>query len=342
MPRLIRTQLDAPGVVRRRSGKGFRYVNADGSPADPQTLARIKSLVIPPAWHDVWINPQAHGHIQAVGTDAAGRRQYLYHSQWRQTQDLAKHRRVMNLATVLPTARERVAAELGEDQVSRERVLAGAFRLLDIGFFRVGGERYAEKNGSKGLATIHRDDVSVEGAAVRFEFTGKSGQLQQRRLVDPELADLVRRLLRRRDDSPELLAYRAGRRWIDVTNRDINEAVHQYTGTDHSAKDFRTWHGTVLMAVGLAVAAPVAGLGRKADRAVTNAVREVAYYLGNTPTVARASYIDPRVIEHFRRGRTISVDVLEAAEGHLPTHGAAERETVKLLSHPLRGRRASG
>ncbi|RJK97225.1 DNA topoisomerase IB [Vallicoccus soli] len=321
-----------------RRGRGFSYVTADGEPASPEDVQRARDLVIPPAWQDVWICPWPNGHIQAVGTDAAGRRQYRYHDAWRVQRDQAKHDRVLQVARRLPAARQVVAGHLAQQGYGRERVLACAFRLLDLGFFRIGSEEYAEDNGTFGLATIRREHVSVHGDTVVFEYLAKHGKERLQSVVDPEVRTVVRGLQRRRDDKPELLAYKVGREWRDVRSTEVNEYVRSVVGGEVSAKDFRTWHATVLTAVGLAVStlAPQSPTARK--RAVTRVVKEVSDYLGNTPTVARSSYIDPRVIDLFNDGITIMPALESLGEdvvyGSPATHGAVESAVLDLLGLP--------
>ena len=252
MTRLRRVSPASPGWTRRRAGRGFVYFDEDGARLDPDLAARCRALVIPPAWEHVWICPLANGHIQAVGTDAAGRRQYLYHPVWREQRDAAKHDRVLVVAARLPQARRRAGADMVLDGMPRQRALATAFRLLDLGLFRVGGEAYAEENGSYGLATIERRHVVVAAGAASFEYTAKSGQERLVVVRDRPVVAAVADLRRRRGGGPELLAYRDGRRWRDVTSDDINAYVKEVIGGEVSAKDFRTWHGTVLAAVALA------------------------------------------------------------------------------------------
>jgi DNA topoisomerase IB len=296
------------GIRRQRRGRGFAYVDVTGEPVtDPVVLERIKGLVIPPAWRDVWICPYPNGHIQAVGTDDAGRRQYLYHPVWREQRDREKFERILSVGQNLPAARRRAAEAAELPGMPRERALATAFRLLDLGFFRVGGESYTAANGSYGLATLLRRHARIERGAVVFDYIAKSGQPRTIRLEDPVTAASVRALLRRRGGGDELLAFQEGRRWRDVTSTDINAYVKEVLRCDVSAKDFRTWHATVLAAVELALAAEQAKTAAARSRAVRAAVKNVSSYLGNTPTVARASYIDPRVIELFEDGVTITV-----------------------------------
>jgi DNA topoisomerase IB len=339
--RLRRVDCAGPGIERLRRGRGFAYRWDDGEKVrDEATLGRIADLVIPPAWNDVWICPFANGHIQAVGTDAAGRRQYRYHDDWRVQRDAEKHRRVLTFARRLPAAREQVALDLDERGLTRRRVLAAAFRLLDLGFFRIGGESYAEENGSYGLATMRRRHVTVTGDLVVFDYTAKSGKHRVQAIVDDSVRKVVRALLDRDDPSKELLAYKDRDGWHDVTSADINTYLRDVLGEDVSAKDFRTWHATVLTAVGLAVStqAPTSESARK--RAVSRVVTEVSEYLGNTPTVCRSSYIDPRVIDLYDDGSTIARALerlgAEADFGQPATHGQVEAAVLRLLRRPVR------
>ena len=341
MPRLRRSDCGAPGIRRVRRGKGFAYLQADGSKVtDPASLARIKELAIPPAWQEVWICPHANGHIQALGTDAAGRRQYRYHDEWRAQRDAAKHERVLTFARRLPFARAQVEAHLEQRGLTRERVLAAAFRLLDLGFFRVGGESYAEENGTYGLATMRREHVTVQGDVVIFDYVAKSGKQRVQSVVDPNVRKVVQALIKRHGGGEELLAYKDGGVWKDITSADINAYLRQVIGADVSAKDFRTWHATVLTAVGLAVStsAPLSPAARK--RAVNRVVTEVANYLGNTPTVCRSSYIDPRVIDLYDDGVTVARSLERlgdgASYGQPATHGQIESAVLRILRNPRR------
>jgi DNA topoisomerase-1 len=341
--RLRRTDLAGAGITRRRCGRGFAYRGPDGAPVrDPEVLNRIAALAIPPAWREVWISPHPGGHIQAVGTDAAGRRQYRYHDRWREERDRAKFDRVLAIAESLPAVRAQAATAMGSDGLGRERVLGCAVRLLDLGFFRVGGEQYAEEHGSYGLATLLREHVSVDGDELTFDYPAKSGQHRVHAVVDPLARAVVAQLLERDDPGPELLAFRTADGWQDVRSSDINDHLRQLAGLDVSAKDFRTWSATVLAAVGLAVSAGVAASTPARKRAVSRVVREVAHYLGNTPTVCRASYIDPRVIDRFDDGLTIAAALddlaTELGPGRLATQGAVERAVVELLREPTRRR----
>jgi DNA topoisomerase IB len=332
---LVRSDPAAAGFRRKRCGRGFRYLRPDGAAVrDPGTIARIRSLVIPPAWQDVWICPDPAGHIQATGTDAAGRRQYRYHDLWREQRDREKHDRMLEFGAALPRIREVIRRHLRERGLVRERVLAAAVQLIDLGFFRPGGEEYAAGNGSFGLATIRRDQVAVSRRQIVFTYPGKAAKHQEQAVAEDQVCAVVRSLKRRRSGG-RLLAYWSGRCWHDVTAADINDYLREVSGGDFTAKDFRTWHATVLAAVGLAVSeGAVTATARR--RAIARVCQEVAGYLGNTPAVARASYIDPRVISRYEEGRTIAASLAglgkENTFGDLATAGHAERAVLRLLA----------
>lgn len=340
--RLRRSDLTRPGIRRQRCGRGFRYLGPDSRPVrDPLALTRIRALVIPPAWEDVWICPHPAGHIQAVGTDAAGRRQYRYHDRWRQLRDERKHDRVLGFATALPRVRKVLGRHLAGEELGRERVLAAALRLIDLGFFRPGGEEYAEENGTFGLATILREHVKISNGQLVFGYPGKGAKLQERAIADEAVYAVIRSLKRRRGGGQQLLAYRSGRYWRGVSAAQINDYLRDITGGDFTAKDFRTWHATVLAAVALAVSRPAAASPAARKRAVARALREVADYLGNTPAVARASYVDPRVITLYEQGLTIEPALAGIGAGRefgdLATHGHAESAVLKILRSAANG-----
>lgn len=350
VPRLRRSRPSSPGLTRRRAGRGWTYLDEAGRRVDDAAVVeRCRSLVIPPAWSDVWICPWPNGHLQAVGTDEAGRRQYLYHPDWRTARDQAKHQRVLEVAARLPQARRTVTEHLALGDMSREHVLATAFRLLDLGLFRVGGETYATDNGSFGLATVERRHVRVGAEGISFDYVAKSGKRRRILLQDTTCAAVVSTLKRRRDSGDDLLAWRVtegGRtRWRDVTSSDINDYVHEVVGPGTSAKDFRTWHGTVLAARSLAVAGEAAEMSRtRRARAVAGVMREVSEHLGNTPSVARASYVDPRVVDLWEDGVAITpvVEALGAdgvadvtpGERSEEAQEALERAVLQLLTLP--------
>jgi DNA topoisomerase-1 len=333
--RLRRSNPSGPGYARRRCGKGFMYLDEEGVRlTDPEIVARITALVIPPAWRDVWISPDPFGHIQATGFDEAGRKQYLYHPRWRERRDLQKFDDMVRFARALPALREVVAHDLALGDVSREQILACAARLLDRGFFRIGSEVYAVTNETYGLATMLKSHATVDGDTIRFDYVAKESKRRVQAVIDPEVAELVGTLKRRRGGGDELLAYKRGGRWCDVRSPDINAYLKAATGLDISAKDFRTWGATVLAEVGLAVTEPARLTKTARKRAIVRAVKEVAFYLGNTPAVARNSYIDPRVFDRYRDGETINgkLDMLAAEPGATAIQGPVEEAVLELLS----------
>jgi DNA topoisomerase I len=303
--RLRRVSPEQPGIRRRRHGRGFSYVGVDGTLVrDRATLARIRKLAIPPAWSDVWICPTDDGHLQAVGTDAAGRRQYRYHDRWQQRRQRQKFDRMLDFARLLPGLRARVDEDLRRQEPDRDRVLAAAVRLLDLGFFRIGSEAYEERNGSFGLATIKRHHVRVSGDTLSFDYVAKGGKRRIQQVTDADVARLVRSLKARRGGGEDLLAVKENGAWRDVRSGDVNAYLRAITGGAFTAKDFRTWNATVLAAVALARSTAAEGSTAR-RRAVKHAVGDVAEHLGNTPTVCRTSYIDPRVIDRYWDGWTI-------------------------------------
>jgi len=337
MPRLRRADCSLPGITRRRAGKGFTYIDADGRRVDDaDTLDRIRALAIPPAWTDVWICCDPWGHIQALGTDVKGRRQYRYHDKWRERRDREKFDHMLEFAAALPDIRRVAAEHLAQQGLTKERVLACAVRLLDLGFFRIGTEGYAEENQSFGLATIRKKHVRVDGDVITFDYAAKSGKRRVQSVADPEVVAVVTELKDRRGGGHELLAYTDGDSWCDVKSADINAYIKDVTGGEFTAKDFRTWSATVLAAVALAVSSSMARSKTGRKRAITRAMTEVAEYLGNTPAVARSSYVDPRVVDRFLNGVTV-LDALtgldeETGLGGLSTHGTIEEAVLELLN----------
>ncbi|GGT29331.1 MULTISPECIES: DNA topoisomerase IB [Streptomyces] len=336
MTRLRTSDPHRPGWQRVRHGRGFRYLDAAGAPLAAGQRERVRRLAIPPAWTAVWICPWPNGHIQAIGTDAAGRRQYLYHEAFREQRDAAKHEHVRRVARSLPRLRQAVEEDLAGRGLGRDRVLACAARLLDLGFFRIGGERYARDNESHGLTTLLREHARCSRGEVCLDFPAKSGRHVVRALVDDAALAVVRALLRRQEPGPRLFAYREGRTWREVRAADLNAYLQKRSGRDITAKDFRTWHATVLAAVALAVSARTAnGSQAVRKRAAARAVREVSEYLGNTPAVCRASYIDPLVFERYEDGVTIASALGRLGEdaelGTPATRGAVERAVLRLL-----------
>src|SRR4051794_7995555 len=308
MGRLRRGDCGSPGITRRRRGRGFEYLDESGERVEgPDVIDRIRSLAIPPAWEDVWVCADPLGHIQATGVDARGRKQYRYHDLWRERRDRQKFDAMVDFARSLPELRHQVVRDLRRRKISRERVLACAVRLLDSGFFRIGSEDYAEENETYGLATMRKRHVTVEGDRVVFDYEAKGGQRRVQVVGDRAITGLVRTLRGRRKGGYELLAYRNGREWRDVRSTDINDYIKAVIGDGHNAKDFRPWKATGLAAVGLAASARERDTSTKGgrNRAKRDAVKQVAHYLGNTPAVCRASYIDPRIFDRFDGGLTV-------------------------------------
>ncbi|HLI59188.1 MAG TPA: DNA topoisomerase IB [Solirubrobacteraceae bacterium] len=309
--RLRRSDCSGPGLTRVRRGRGFSYVDADGRPVrDPDELLRLRELAIPPAWRDVWICADPQGHLQATGVDAAGRKQYLYHPRWREQRDRRKFELMLEFGERLPRLRRRLMRTLqSSDELDRERVLACAVRLLDVGLFRLGSEEYAAEDGGLGLATVAKANVVVRDGSVVFDYVGKAGRRQRQAIGDEAAAAVVRALKRRRGGGVELLAYKERGRWHDVRSEHINEYLKAGIGERFSAKDFRTWNATVLAAVALAADGRDAATKSARKRAIDGAVRGVSEVLGNTPAVARRAYIDPRVFDRYLSGWTIGAAV---------------------------------
>lgn len=308
MPRLRRADRFGPGIARIGAGTGFFYRDPDGKRiTDDGTLQRIHDLALPPAWADVWICPDPRGHLQATGVDAAGRTQYRYHDQWRRRRDRQKFDRMLEFAEALPALRTAIDAQLQEDdELTRDRVLAAAVRLIDLGCFRVGSDSYASDNGTYGMATLERDHVRIENdERMVFDYVAKGGQARTQIVVDDAVLAVVKRLKRRRGDDPRLLAFRDDDGWHALHADDVNGYLEQHAGPC-TAKDFRTWNATVLAAIGLAERAAKAVTGTAHQRAIRETIEDVAEMLGNTPAVARGSYVDPRVIDRYDSGWTIA------------------------------------
>ena len=337
MPRLRRSDCTGPGIRRVRRGRGFSYEEEDGTRVDePEVIERIAELAIPPAWTEVWICPQANGHIQATGFDAADRKQYLYHQRWREHRDRHKFERMLEFATRLPAMRKQLDEDLSLRGMQERRVLACVAKLLDLGFFRIGGERYAEENASYGLATMRRKHVEVKKDRVLFDFPAKSAKRHVQEIADPTVLPTMRTLKNRRGGGQEIFAYRNGRGWSDVSSADINEYLKVLTGDEFTAKDFRTWNATVLAAVAVAEKAEDKMSKTARKRVVNDAVKQVAEYLNNTPAVCRSAYIDPRVFDSFDSGQTIRPSLKRitggADAGEFADREKIERAVLRLLS----------
>ncbi|PWC65384.1 DNA topoisomerase I [Azospirillum sp. TSH7] len=297
---------EMPGIRRRRYGKGFRFLWPDGAQVtEEDTLARIRKLAIPPAYRDVWICPDPDGHLQATGRDAKGRKQYRYHRRWTELREGTKFGRMLDFCRALPHLRERVNADLGNRGLPREKVLAAVVRLLETTLIRVGNESYARENKSYGLTTLRDGHTEIEGSEVRFSFKGKSGKEWNVSLRDRRLARVVGAC--RDVPGDELFQYldRDGQRHA-VTSGDVNAYLREATGADFTAKDFRTWAGTVLAAMALREFESFDSASA-AKRNVTRAIEQVATRLGNTPSVCRKSYVHPEVLDAYLEG-----DLLES------------------------------
>jgi DNA topoisomerase-1 len=296
-------------------------------------LDRIRALAIPPAWQDVWICSDPMGHLQATGIDAAGRKQYLYHERWRIHRDRAKFERMRDFGAGLPRLRRRLSARLSRKELDQDRVLACAVRLLDIGLFRVGNEEYADDDGGVGLATVTKRHVAVEGREINFDYPAKGGNRRVQHIRDARCAAVVGALKARRGGS-QLFAYRDGDGWHNLRADEINRLLKQELGEEFSAKDFRTWNATVMAAVTLAVEGRDAKSRTARQRQIKRAVVAVAELLGNTPAVARRSYIDPRVFDCYLSNLTISRSLDRIGRLNLSSdtvRNRVERAVLKLL-----------
>lgn len=291
----------SPGITRKRAGSGFAFYAADGTRVtDKHEIARIKALAVPPAWEDVWICPKPNGHLQATGIDSRGRKQYRYHPRWREVRDANKYDDIVQFAELLPTIRARVDADMRLPGLPREKVLATVVRLLEVTLIRVGNAEYARSNDSYGLTTMRRKHVDLDGSEVTFNFTGKSGQSWNLSINDRRIAKVVRAC----SELPgyEIFKYKNDEgALVDVTSADVNDYLRSITGTDCTAKDFRTWAGTVLAAVALDEFREFDSTGQ-ARKNVVRAIEQVAKQLGNTPTICRQCYVHPAVLDSYLDG----------------------------------------
>ncbi|OUM43896.1 DNA topoisomerase IB [Arthrobacter sedimenti] len=315
MARLRRSNTRRPGITRRRHGKGFSYRAPNGELLqDREQIERIRDLVIPPAWKDVWIAPYPNGHVQAMGTDDAGRRQYMYHPAWREQKDREKFDRALDFGAKLPSARRIITQHLRSEGVARERAFAAALRIVDSGALRIGSAQYAEANGSFGVTTLLVEHCTIEGNVITFDFPGKSGQQWDTRLEDEDLARALRPMMER-EDADTVLAYQSeDGKWHHVDGSQLNDFLRQVTGGPFTAKDFRTWQATVVAAMALAKEDLKATSRTARQKAVSATMKAVADHLGNTPTVARSSYVDPRLVDRFMSGEVIPITTYSASE----------------------------
>ena len=327
----------APGIRRRRAGRYFSYIGPDGTAIrDPEVLQRIKSLAIPPAWTDVWICPTPRGHIQAVGRDAKGRKQYRYHPRWREVRDEAKYGRMIEFGHALPTIRDRTDADLRRPGLPREKVLAAVVQLLEKTLIRVGNEEYARENRSYGLTTMRTPHVDVERSKILFQFRGKGGKRHTVDVNDRRLARVIRscqdlpgqELFQYVDEDGELRTIDSG---------DVNEYLREISGKDFTAKDFRTWAGTKLAAMALREVEEFES-DTQAKRNVVAAIESVAQQLGNTPAICRKCYVHPAVIEAYMDGsmaHTLEERAAETLEESANTLSGEEAEVMRLLQRRL-------
>lgn len=340
-----------PGWTRRRSGKGFALLDEHGKTiTDPDAKARVAALAIPPAWQDVWICPDPEGHLQAMGVDDAGRRQYRYHDTWNARRSRRKFDETLVFAAGLPVLRQEVHDTLvAEDgRPSREAVLAVVARLLDVGFFRIGSETYAQQNGTYGLTSMRREHVHVgaEDGVVTFDYPAKHGKRRVQHVVDPVAVEVLAKLRRMRLGDGQLFGWKTTDGWRPLRTADVSEYLAERVPTG-SAKSFRTWHASVLAAVAVAVAEVDPKHAPSRKRVIAHAVKEVSHHLGNTPAVCRSSYIDPRIFDRYKAGETVrdTVARLAATEDHglsdTAVHGEVEAAVLELLGGDASAYRAA-
>jgi DNA topoisomerase I len=330
VPGLTRSDPHGPGITRERISGGFRYLEPSGAEVtSPETLDRIGALGIPPAWKDVWISADPLGHIQATGVDSRGRTQYRYHQVWREQRDEQKFAHMLRFADALPALRSAAARDLGRRHLDRDRVTAAAVRLIDLGLFRIGGEKYAELDHHYGATTLQKHDVTVTRDGVAFDYIAKEGKRRTITLTDAAVRSVVRALVSSDSTSESLFAFQDGDTWRPLRSHEVSSYIATRAGGHFTAKEFRTWNATVLMAL-LLVNADPAPTARSRKSAIAAAVRGVADWLGDTPAVARASYIDPRVISRYNSdGQLVTVPRLQAV---LPAAAEAEIAVAALLA----------
>jgi DNA topoisomerase I len=330
VPGLTRSDPHGLGITRERIGGGFRYYDPSGAEVtNPEALHRIGALAIPPAWKDVWISPDPLGHIQATGVDNRGRTQYRYHQVWREQRDAQKFEHMLRFADALPTLRSAAVRDLAGRHLDRDRVTAAAVRLLDLGLFRIGGEKYAELDHHFGATTLQKHDVTVTRDGVAFDYIAKEGKRRTITVTDKAVRSVVRALVSSDSASDSLFSFQDGDAWRPLRSNQVSSYIATRAGGHFTAKEFRTWNATVLMALLLANAdsAPTA---RSRKSVVTAAIRGVADWLGDTPAVARGSYIDPRVVNRYTAdGQLAGIPRLPAL---LPAAAEAEVAVAALLA----------
>ena len=327
---------EQPGITRRRSGNGFAYWMPDGSPVrDKATLERIRSLAVPPAYRDVWICPHANGHIQATGRDDKGRKQYRYHPRWREVRDAAKFEHIMEFAAALPGIRARVDADMKKSGMPREKVLATIVHLLETTLIRVGNDDYVKQNGSFGLTTLRNRHVAVDGSELRFSFKGKSGKSWRLGVKDRRVARIVRQC--QELPGQELFQYvDADGQPRDVTSDDVNEYLREIAGAEVTAKDFRTWAGTVLAALALQECERFSTQAA-AKRNIRAAIEAVSARLGNTPTICRKCYVHPEILDcYLDEALILEIEAEAEAESDSGTLRPDEAAVLALLRQRLK------
>src|SRR5262245_28324415 len=329
---LTRSDPRGAGIGRVRLADGFHYLQPSGAEVtEAETLARIRALAIPPAWAEVWISPDAFGHIQATGVDSRGRTQYRYHQLWREQRDEQKFEHMLRFANALPALRAATVDDLKRRRLDRGRVSASAVRLIDLGLFRIGGERYADLDHHDGAATLEKRHVRIRRDGVMFDYPAKEGKQRAIMVTDPAVVSTVRALARSDNGLDSLFAWTGGGSWHALHSHDVSAYIAEQSGGHFTAKEFRTWNATVLMALLLANAGPAAS-DRAAKKAINASIRGVAEWLGDTPTVARSSYIDPRLISRYQsEGELRSIPVMPA---ELPAAEEAEIAVASLLGVP--------
>ena len=330
VPGLRRGDPHSPGITREPTSAGFRYLDPSGADITrAETLQRIGALVIPPGWKDVWISPDPLGHIQATGRDSRGRTQYRYHQLWREQRDAQKFAHMLRFAAALPALRRATLQDLGGRRLDRDRVAAGAVRLIDLGLFRIGGEGYAELDHHYGATTLQKQDVKVTREGIMFDYIGKEGKRRTITVTDEAVQPTVRALVRSDNSLDSLFGYRDGGTWRPLHSHEVSKYIAIHAGGHFTAKEFRTWNATVLMALLLANANPSL-TARNRKTAITAGIRGVANWLGDTPAVARNSYIDPRLISRYESdGRLPTIPALPAV---LPVAAEAEIAIAALLA----------
>jgi DNA topoisomerase I len=327
---LVRSDPHGPGITRGRDGDGFAFYDPSGAEiTDQQTLQRIGALRIPPAWENVWISADPLGHIQATGADSKARTQYLYHQVWREQRDTQKFSHMLRFASALPGLRTAARRDLKRRRLNRDRVSAGVVRLIDLGLFRIGGEKYAELDHHYGATTLEKRHVRVTRDGVMFDYIAKAGKQRTITVKDRVVLPTVRALIHSDSSDEALFCYENDNGWHRLHSRDVGNYLATRAGGHYTAKEFRTWNATVLMAVVLANAEPAVS-PRSRQRVITAGVKEVARWLGDTPAVARASYIDPRLISHYESDG--GLPGIPALPAELPVPAETETAIAALLA----------